>query len=485
MRKLPMYLFFLALFSVGSAMAQAADSTIDNLQQIPVKYLTGIDKKVNKYTSRVTSKTERTLTKLSRWENKIHALLQKANPAAAEKLFGNNQLTFSGMLQKLKEGEAITTQYHAQYDGYRDKLTTDINYLQSQKENVNASLLQPLEKTGKKLKQLNEADDASDMLQQVIKERKKQLISESIQYIGKSKYLTKINKESFYYAETLKNYKEVFNDPAKTEMLAKNILSKIPSVQHFFKKNSLLSSLFAMPEDNGGMSSLAGLQTRASVQSLIQDRLGSGGPSAMQQFQQNLQSAQSELTNLKNKFLGPMQGNGGGDLPDFKPNMERTKTLKQRLEFGSNLQFGKSNAQMPSTTDIGMSVGYRINDKSVAGIGASYKLGMGSIDRIRLSNQGVSLRSFMDWKLKRQFFISGGMEMNYLANVPAAAQTNLPITSSSNQEWQPSALAGISKKLSIKTKWFKQTNIQLLYDFLSHQHLPVSQPVVFRMGYMF
>ncbi len=246
----------------------------------------------------------------------------------------------------------------------------------------------------------------------------------------------------------------------------------------------MLASLFGMPENYVTAASLAGLQTRASVQGLIQDRIASGGPNAMQQVQQNIQGAQAQLTKLKDKLLNPLQGNGGGDLPDFKPNMEKTKTFKQRLEFGSNFQFGKSNSMMPSTTDIGVSVGYKINDKSVAGVGASYKLGMGNIERIRFSNQGISVRSFIDWKLKKQFFISGGMEMNYLSILSGATQIPLS-TGAGGGSWQQSALAGISKKISIKTKWFKETKIQLLYDFLSNQHLPVSQRVVFRMGYNF
>lgn len=190
---------------------QKVDSTLERLQQIPNKYITDIDKKIDRYTSRVTSKTEKTLTKLSRWENKIKGLLQKASPAAAERLFNNNQLSFNGMLQKLKQGEAISTQYRAQYDGYRDKLTTDLKYLQTQKENINSKLIKPLDNAGKKMAYLNEEEDKSAAMQQFIKERKRQLISESIQYIGNSKFLTKINKESFYYVETLKNYKEIFN----------------------------------------------------------------------------------------------------------------------------------------------------------------------------------------------------------------------------------------------------------------------------------
>ena len=108
------------------------DSTIEALQKIPTKYITKIDNKIDKYSSRITSKTEKTLAKLSNWENKIKSLLEKVSPETSEKLFGNNQTTFSTLLQKIKEGKAVAEGYKAKYNEYRDKLTTSIKYLEDQ-----------------------------------------------------------------------------------------------------------------------------------------------------------------------------------------------------------------------------------------------------------------------------------------------------------------------------------------------------------------
>lgn len=237
-----------------------------------------------------------------------------------------------------------------------------------------------------------------------------------------------------------------------------------------------------MAESYGTPASLAGLQTRASVQGLIQERIASGGPNAMQEVQQNIQAAQAQLSKLKDKLQNPMQGNGGGDLPDFKIREVKSQTFKQRLEYGSNFQFGKSSSTACSIANIGLSIGYKINDKSVVGIGGSFLMGMGNIQHIRFSNNGASIRSFIDWKLKKQFFVSGGMEMNYLAALP---NNNFGAQSKTSNAWQQSGLLGISKKIGIKTKWFKGKTMALLYDYLSHQHLPVSQPVIFRVGYNF
>ena len=259
-----LYMISLLLTACCTSKAQT-DSTLQSLQQLPTKYLGQVENKVDKYSSRITTKTERTLTKLSRWEDKIHQLLLKANPEVAQRLFGNNQLTFATALEKFKAGEAIATQQRARYDEYRDKLTTGIKYLNTKKDSLDAKLITPLNNTKEKLDKLNTEEAESEAMQQFIKERKKQLINQSIQYIGNSKYLAKINKESYYYIETLKNYKEIFSDKKKAEETAVTLLNKIPAFTKFVQQNSMLAQLFGSPSAGGAVASLAGLQTRASV----------------------------------------------------------------------------------------------------------------------------------------------------------------------------------------------------------------------------
>ncbi len=486
MHKLYTILLCIAAFNCSNLLiAQdkaAGDSILAALQKVPTKYITTIDKKIDKYSSRVSNKTEKTLKKLAKWEEKIKATLQKVNPDAANKLFGNNQLTFASLLQKIQKGNAIQLDYRRQYNKYNDDVTTGFKYLEKSKEYLDSGIAKKVQATKEKLQQLNSDEDSTQAIQQFIKERKKELISTAFKYIGKSKYLTKMNKEVWYYAETMKNYKEIFSDEAKTEKLVKGILNKVPGFQNFVQKNSMLASLFGSPggDDVASAANYPGLQTRAGVQSMIQQRIAAGGQGAQDVFKQNIKAAQAQLNQYKDKLLkaGSGAGSGEGGLPDFKPNMQKTKTFLQRLEFGSNLQFAKNNTLMPTTADIALTLGYKLNDKSVAGIAAGYKLGMGSIDKIRFSTEGISLRSFMEWKLKKQFYATGGWEMNYLT-APVTGTVIKP------EVWQQSALMGISKKFAIKTKWFKETKVQLLYDFFAKQHVPVSQPILFRVGYNF
>jgi hypothetical protein len=218
------------------------------------------------------------------------------------------------------------------------------------------------------------------------------------------------------------------------------------------------------------------LQTRASVQALIQQQVGAGGPNVQQIIQQNMAQAKSELDKLKAKMLNSPLG-AGDDMPDFKPNSQKTKSLLTRLEYGANVQFEKSNRVFPSTTNIGLSLGYKLNDKSIVGIGMSYKMGMGTIRHIVISNEGIGLRSFADYKVKGSLFMSGGYEMNYNTRFKNIEQLKI------FNDWQSSGLIGVSKKYSVSKK--VKGNMQLLYDFLAHTHIPFSQPILFRVGYNF
>ena len=172
-------------------------------------------------------------------------------------------------------------------------------------------------------------------------------------------------------------------------------------------------------------------------------------------------------------------GSGNIDIPNFKLNSQKTKTFLKRLEYGVNLQTQQSSYFFPTTTDIGLAVGYKINDKNTIGVGASYKIGWGEdFQHIRLTSQGLGLRSFVDIQAKKSFYLSGGFEYNYQ---PIGGIIKIP----NLRDWDQSGLIGVSKIVSMKTKVFKSTKLQLLWDFLSYRQVPRTQPLKFRVGYNF
>ena len=60
MHKLPLSTFVFLLLLSATGLAQKVDSTLESLQQIPVKYINAIDIKIDIYSNRVLDKTEKT-----------------------------------------------------------------------------------------------------------------------------------------------------------------------------------------------------------------------------------------------------------------------------------------------------------------------------------------------------------------------------------------------------------------------------------------
>jgi hypothetical protein len=193
-----------------------------------------------------------------------------------------------------------------------------------------------------------------------------------------------------------------------------------------------------------------------------------------------VQSAQSELDSYKAKLGQLGGGSTAAGAPDFRPNDQKTKSLWHRLEYGVNFQTTHSTYYYPTTTDLGLTLGYRLGHSNVIGVGASFKMGWGSdIQHIAISGQGVGLRSFLQIAIKSGLSATGGIEYNY--TVPFTSYQQLRQL----KYWTTSGLLGLSKAVSMKSRVFKKAQLQLLWDFLSYQQIPQTQPLLFRIGYTF
>jgi len=308
-----------------------------------------------------------------------------------------------------------------------------------------------------------------------LKERR-ELLKTELEKFGLLKELKGYNKKLYYYSQQLQEYKNILNEPEKLERQLISLLHKIPAFKKFWQEHSELAALFPVPDNYGTMDALGGLQTRAMVQSGIQQQIQASGPNAQAMMQQNLQAAHQKVREWKEKInkLGGM--NSDADIPDFKPNSQRTKKFLSRLEYGLNIQNTRANSFLPTTTDFGLSLGFKINDRASAGLGASYKMGWGKdIRNITITHEGAGLRSYFDWQIKGSLYASGGYEQNYRQRFDDIRILNSP------DYWQQSGLIGISKKYGIGKKF--RGDFKILFDFLYRSHSPATQPILFRFGY--
>jgi hypothetical protein len=459
-------------FSFSSKGQTPLDSVLGKID--PQKWAASIGKKASSLEEKLISKGIKTLNRLQRQEEKVYRkMLQSKDSLAAKAALADLKQKYVDMRDKFRN--PTITNAGGQYISKLDSLSTTLKFLDQ--SGAGGNVKDALQKTAALQNKFKQAEE----VQKFIKARKQQL-KEQLEKLGMVKQLKKFNKEVYYYSAQIKEYKEILKDSKKAEKKALELLSKTKLFKDFFRKNSQLASLFRIPGDANDptQASLAGLQTRAQVNNLIQQQIAAGGPGAAGQVSQNIQAAQSQLTQLKDRILKAGGSGSNDDMPDFKPNDQKTKSFWKRLEYGTNVQTQKATNFFPVTSDIGLSVGYKLNDKSVIGIGASYKMGWGSGWRdLTITHQGIGLRSYVDIKLKKSFWISGGYEQNYRSAFNSIDQLR------DQNAWQRSGLIGISKILSIKSKIFKKTKLQLLWDFLSYENRPQSQSIVFRVGYNF
>lgn len=470
-------LIFALLPLCTAAYSQQDSMLFSRILSFPDKVFGKVDKHSQKLNVRLTSKTEKYLTKLERQELKLKRKLWRTDSVKAKELFGNSQEQYSGLRNQLHNN--TPQQFSSVYSAHADSLTTALTFL-----NENP-LLQQVKGISSNLKNVTALQNKFNQTEQIRKQIKarQETLKQQLQNTPIAKELAKYKKHAYYYQAQLKEYREALNDPKLIGAKLVDAAKKIPAFDKFFKQHSELARLFPMP---AGYTSAApgtpipGLQTQAQVIQNIQTQFGTSGPNPMQAIQQQMGAAQNEMTKLKNKFSQFGSGSSEDELPDFKPNAQKTKSFLQRLEFGSNFQTTGNRTYFPVTTDMGLSVGYKINNKSVIGIGSSYKLGLGnSINNIQLTHQGLGFRSFLDWKLKGSFWVSGGYEQNYLTAFRSLQELN------NRAVWKQSALIGMSKVVDMNSKFFKKTKVQLLYDFLWKQQLPQTQAVVVRVGYNF
>lgn len=459
---------------ISSRLVCAQDSTTHLSEQLSFKYIAAAKDKASDIANKLDKKSQKALGQLKKQEDKIIRKLAKIDSSKAVQLAASAKTKYEALEARLKNPGKLK-----QYVRGLDSMATSLSFFSSNNEllsrtkEINDKVGSALSKVDELKVQLQKAEDIKAFL----RERKQQL-KEHLEKLGFAKELKQLNKQAYYYAQQIKEYKDLLNNPRKIEKKTLELLSKTKWFQEFFRKNSMLASLFRLPgnsSDPNTTANLTGLQTRTQVNNLIQTQIAAGGPDAMERFRQNMQGAQLQLNDLKSR-INQSGINGDGEMPDFKPNSQKTKSFFKRLEYGFNIQSQKGNNYFPATSDIALFGGFKIDDNKVIGIGASYKLGLGNgWNNIRLTHQGIGLRSYIDWKFKGTFLVSGGYEQNYRSAFRNIAQLN------NNNSWQQSGLIGIGKKYKAGRKL--NGRMQLLWDFLSYRQMPRTQPVIFRVGF--
>jgi len=484
---------FLCL-ALCKADAQTVDSIAAKTINFPSRLLNRIRQKTADLNSSLTSQTESYLSNMARREERMRQKLAKADSAGAASLFGNSAKRYAELEQRMRtDTGGVGRSYSGIYPAYLDSLQGSIGFLKQHPGMVGSSggaagigtgAMSQLQGTGAELQTLQAKMGDADEVKSFLLQRKQQIAAYMAQHPGAAGLLSKefagMNQGVYYYSQQLRQYQEQWTNPDALEQKALGLLNKLPAFQTFMKNNSMLGNLFNVPGGYGSSSALNGLQTRSQVAQIIQSQVAAAGPGGASALQSNLATAESSLDGYKSKLGSLGAGNGDVDMPDFKPNDQKTKSFLKRLQYGVDFQTTHTDYYFPTVTDLGASLGYKLGHNNLIGVGASYKLGWGNgIRHIAFSSQGVGLRSFLQIKIKGSFSATGGFEYNYTTPFTSYQQLK------QIQYWSRSGLIGVMKTVSMKNRVFKNTTVSLLWDFLSYQQTPQTQPFLFRIGYNF
>lgn len=481
-------LLFVAVLPAIHGHAQS-DSTLkqvtSSLDKLSMSSLKGLDSKYASLQKSLHKQSEKLLQRMKKKEAKLQKKLQGKDSVAAKQMLAESQTKYKQLEEKLKNpATANSANPLKEYIPGVDSMQTAMRFLEQAKGKIPglpAEKLQQAQAVSQQLKGLQQQLQQANDIKAFVKERQQQL-SDRLGKFNMAKDLTGINKEVYYYQQQLQEYKAIVNDKQKLEDKALSALRELPAFKSFMQQNSYLSQLFPSTPGSSNGAGVAGLQTRAQVQQLVNQRLGTAATSAAgaaggaNPLDQQLQQAQGQLNQLKDKINKMGGGSSDMAMPDgFKPNNQKTKSFLKRLEYGFNIQSQRSSNLLPSMSDLALTLGYKLSDKSVIGLGASYKLGWGQpFNHIRFSSEGVGLRSYIDVKAKGSIWITGGYELNYLQSFDKIEELH------NLDAWQKSGLLGLTKKYKVGKK---QGNMQLLWDFLSYSQVPRGTPIKFRVGY--
>lgn len=475
------YIFICGLLLLCGRLSYGQSTTminqIDQIIAFPDKLTVSLQEQSGKAKKRLQQQSCKYLARLKKQEKRLYKGFVKKDSIQVKNLFGNIDSIYTQLESDLLDNDSTSLAILPNnYSGRLDSMQMAFRFLESS-QNLSITNTGQYQKLLSQYAKIQGNLNQSERVSSLILERKRQLV-EQLSNSGLSRKLMRYQKQVYYYQEQLKQYRAALENPQLLERKALELLSNIPAFRKYFDKFSQLGSMFRLPgqlEDMDPSELLAGLQVRDQVLNELASRFG-GTASAQQAMNNGLQQGQSELYQLKQKLTSALNSGELIEMPGFKPNVQKGKSFLKRLELGTNMQSQRANGYFPSSSDLGLSVGYKLNSTSILGVGISYKVGWGeNIRKIRITHEGIGLRSFLDWRIKGKIWATGGWEWNYRSRFD-----NLTVIKEISQ-WKQSALLGLQVKQPVGKY---KTTVSLMYDALWKQHVPATQPILFRVGYL-
>ncbi|MBS1781030.1 MAG: hypothetical protein JST70_17020 [Bacteroidetes bacterium] len=286
--------------------------------------------------------------------------------------------------------------------------------------------------------------------------------------------VTGMNKQLFYAREKMKVFKDISNGPSKAEDFALETLhGELGFEQCLHPNNS--NSMASLAAKGASVSDLEkmGYPTKRQLTASLQQKFGNSLGGMQQKMGSQMQDYMSEMKKLQTARNAVRQTKTSLSAlrkpkkPEFKINPMRGLPFAQRIEKQFNWQTSRSTLDgKPAMLQASVMAGFKHTPKLSYGIGIATSIGLGqNWNNLRLSFQGLGLRTYVNWQLVYGVGLYAGYERMYkqaaFLDTKQASNELIP-TAHNTRSYNESILAGLTKAYNINSKW--NGSIQILYD---------------------
>lgn len=305
------------------AIAQSPDQSSAPVIHTVIPVLPHIQSRLQYLNTRLEQHAHKYLQKLERKEAALKRKFMKIDSVTAKQLFEGTAQQYARSSASLTNASGATGRAAGAYLPNVDSLKSSLSFLQQNKALLSGEEAKKVTSSLQQLQQMQGKLQQADAAKAFIQYRKQQIKEVLSRYTQLPKSITqtyqRYNKDLYYYSTQVQEYKDMLNDPDKMFTKALSLLNKLPAFQSFLQQHSELAGLFAVPASYGAGQSLAGMQTRNDVQLLMQAQYASAGPNVNQMLQQNMQAAQAQLNQLKDRINKLGSAGAEMDMPISNP----------------------------------------------------------------------------------------------------------------------------------------------------------------------
>src|SRR5882724_3343134 len=243
--KIAMLLLGLSVSLAGYSQSPG-DSAVNKITNFPSGLFSKVRDRTASLDRQLNVQTGKYMRRLAKREARLQRLLYAQDSAHAVTLYsGNPQQQYEQLAQRLGHDSAkVFTSMGPEYLPYADSLRGTLAFL-----NKNPGLI---------------------AVDPAVQAKIQASLAQMQQYLSQYSHLPAsitgafqaYNKEGFYYAEQVRQYRAMLNDPDKMMQKALSLLNKLPAFTSFMRHNSFLAGLFNVPDNYGSTEGLVGLQTR-------------------------------------------------------------------------------------------------------------------------------------------------------------------------------------------------------------------------------